>query len=608
MPPRTSRLRRLAIWPLAALLVVAGCDSDPAQPGDDDDDDPPSTLLIRVQGTSMGPLEQNVRLYEGDLPLAGATVTVNGVALNETDTGYYQGRLPALLDAGAEVRLRVESQGRVVEGVGSIPDRPVLTTPVEGSYLDRSGEVAFGWTSSSNPDLFRLSLGWTAGTVSSSTGMEAAGSVREAMVSPSEVPEEVDAVYATVTPYNRGSFTGPADSQSDMSIRVLAQSTELALEPPLEIRGADMGSRFQNLWIYSDGEPVGGAVVTVNGVSIGEAGTGYYSGQLPTALAAGEELRLRVESGSRVVEGVVMIVETPVLTAPVAGQYFDPLADLDYTWTADQDPDLFALHLAWVKNGGGSSTVVSAPGNARSGVVSPAAVPDDPESVSASVFAYLRGEFTGPAHPDSDMRVRLEGPPTALALEPPLLIEGGAMSTFSQNVRISAADEPVSGATVTANGVVLNESSAGFYQGQLPALLGPDEELRLRVEWNGRVVEGLATIVEAPVLSSPTQGQVFVPNASVDYAWVAARDADYYEMRLSWVKNGSGTGIATRVPGATRSGSMPTTAVPDAPESLRAQVYAFLRGTFTGPAHPDSDMRVRFSGGAIDFTITPPQP
>lgn len=588
-------------------LVIGGvsCDSDPAQP---DDDDPASTLHIRVQGTSMGPLQQNVRLYEGDDALTGATVTVNGVALSETDPGYYRGELPQLLSAGAEVRLRVESQGRVVEGVAAIPDTPELTTPESGTFFDRSSDLDVGWSSTGDPDLFQVGLAWSAGTVSSGTYVDASGSARTSSVPTGAVPEEVDALYVGVSSFNRGAFTGPADPESDMGVRAIGPSAELALAQPLLILGSDMGDRYQNLSVYADGMPVSGAVVTVNGVVLGEAATGYYTGQLPTALGAGEELLLRVESEGRVVEGVATIVAAPVLTAPVAGQPFDPLDDLAYSWTAAQDPDLFEMRLGWVKDGAGSGTAVTALGNARSGVVPSGVVPDDPESVDASVFAYLRGDFSGPAHPDSDMRVRIAGEPTDLAVERLLEIRGGVMSTFSQNVRVSLAGQPVVGAVVTANGTALAETSAGFYQGALPALLLPDEELRLRVEWDGLVVEGLATIVEAPVLTSPADGQVFDPNATIDFNWVAARDPDHFEMTLSWVKNGSGSSTRVEVPGAARSGTVAASAVPDAPESVRARVYAFLRGTFTGPAHPDSDMRVRFSGGSIDFAITPPQP
>lgn len=605
----SGRIRHLFRLMLLGLLIGGiSCDSDPAQPDDDDDDDPVSTLPIRVQGTSMGPLHQNVQLFEEDVPLTGATVTVNGVALSESESGYYQGQLPQLLAAGAEVRLRVESQGRVVEGVGAIPDIPELTTPASGDFLDRSSDVDFAWASPGNPDLFQIGLSWTTGTSSSGTFVDASGSAREGAVPTNDMPEEVDAVYAGIAAYNRGTFTGPADPESDMNVRSLGSSVEFVLDQPLTILGSDMGARFQNLTVYSGGDPVSGAVVTVNGVALGEAGAGYYTGQLPTALGAGEELRLRVESEGRVAEGVVTIMDVPVLIAPAAGHPFDPLADLDYSWTAAQDPELFEMRLAWQKDGSGSATQVTAPGSARAGVVPTGAVPDDPESVEASIFAYLRGEFTGPVDPDSDMRVRLEGPPVPLTVEPLLKIEGGVMSVFSQNVRLSVGDEPVVGATVTANGAPLTENSAGFYQGQLAALLGPDEELRLRVEWDGMVVEGVATIIEAPVLTSPVDGQLFDPGGNVDYTWTSARDPDRFEMHLSWVKNGSGSSTRVEAPGSARSGVVSASAVPDAPESVRARVYTFLRGTFTGPVHPDSDMRVRIGSGAADFTLNPPLP
>lgn len=605
MPSHATPLRRLAAWPLAALLCVAGCDSDPAQP-DDDDDDPVSTVPIRVQGASMGPLQQNVLLFEDDAPLAGATVTVNGTPLTESETGLYRGQLLQLLDAGAELRLHVESQGRVVDGVATIPDPPELTMPLSGAYFDRSSDVEFAWTSPGDPDRFWMHLSWSVGTSSSGTSVEVPGSAREGLVSPDEVPAQVDAVRASVTPYNRGTFTGLVDPESDMSVRAVGQDAALELEPPLMIVGGDMGVRYQNVSIYADHDPVVGAAVTVNGVVLGEAGPGYYTGELPTALTAGDELLLRVEAGGRVVEGATTIVDEPVVTSPVDGQQFDPLADLAYSWTATADPDAFELSLAWVKDGTGSSTNVTVAGDDRAGVVSPAAVPDDPESASASVYGFLRGTFTGPAHPDSDLRVRIGGEPVDLAVESLLEIRGGSMSEVFQNLYVYRNDEPVAGAQVSVNGVPLDEPSTGRYYGQLPTALAPGEEIRVRVEAGGQVVEGVATIIEDPVLTTPVGGQLFEPPADVDFSWTSAQDPDSFELQLSWIKNGIGSARAVSVAGDIRAGVVGTTGLPADPESIDAVVSGFLRGVFSGPAHPDSDMRVRIGGGAVGLTLPPP--
>ncbi|WP_405283087.1 hypothetical protein V3331_14820 [Gaopeijia maritima] len=607
---RTLLVRRYPIGSVPTLLLllgaIAACDSGPAQPDDGDDDEEPSSVLIRVQGSSMGSHQQNIRLFEGNLELTGATVTVNGMALSESDPGYYRGVLPQVLSAGEQLRLRVESQGRVVEGVAAIPPTPELTTPVSGDFFDRSSDLQVGWASPGDPDIFRVGLSWTVGTVSSGTYVEAAGSARETSVSSADVPEPVDAVRAAVEALVRGTFTGAADPASDMNVRVVGQSADLTLERPLVVRGLDMSPQYQNVQVYDDGGPVTGAAVTVNGVALGEASDGYYTGQLPTALGTGEELLLRVEAGGRVVEGVATITAVPMLTAPVEGQPFDPLADLSYEWTAAQDPDLFEMRLDWVKDGVGSGTSVSAQGSARSGVVSPAAVPIDPASVEASVFGYLRGEFTGPAHPDSDMRVRIAGAPTALAVEPLLHIVGGSMSTSHQHLNVYRGDEPVTGATVTVNGVPLGEIVPGRYSGQLPAALAPGEEIRLRVEAGPQVVQGVATIVEPPVLTSPVDGQALDLSSDLQFSWTATQNPDYFQINLFWTENGSGHGRNDELSGSDRVGSISTTGLPHDLTSPRAALYSYLRGTFSGPAHPDSDMRVRISGGTADLTLPPP--
>lgn len=607
MKLRTPQSRRLRRWPLLALVLVgaAGCDSDPAQPRDDDDEDP-SPLAIRVEGASLGPVHQELSLFEGTRPLAGATVTVNGHALTEAETGVYRGQLPQAADAGTQLQLRVESQGRLVEGVGVVPDPPVLTTPRAGDYFDRSADVAFDWTSTGGVAAFRISLEWTEGETSSATVVETSGSARSGTVSPSAVPDEVDAVAAAIEAVSRGSFTGPADPASELNVRVAGERVQLDLQRRLTVRGTDMGPEFQNVSVYDGDQPAVGASVTVNGTALAESGPGLYSGRLPAALGAGEQLLLRVEHDGRVVQGTATITAVPILIDPEAGDFFDPALDLVYAWTSPQDPDEFEVRLSWVAGGAGSDTRLSVAGSARNAVLSTAPLPDDLESVSASVLAYLGGEFTGPAHPDSDMRVRLEGESADLSLVPLLTVRGGAMGASNQQVTVYDGFDPVSGAIVTVNGTVLAETSAGSYQGTLPAVLQPGEEIRLRVEADTRVVEGVATMIEGPVLTTPSDGDVFDPAAEIQYAWTSPTDPDYFEMSLNWVKDASGFSSSLEVPGSARSGTMSASIVPADPDEVWSRIYAYLRGTFTGPAHPDSDMRVRFGGARADFTLTPP--
>ncbi|MEQ9569377.1 MAG: hypothetical protein RLN75_04245 [Longimicrobiales bacterium] len=373
---------------------------------------------------------------------------------------------------------------------------------------------------------------------------------------------------------------------------------------PILVIGTDMGVRFQNIALESGGVALEGATVTVNGETMTESSPGRYGGQLSDALEVGETLTLRIESDGRVVVGTAVIVDAaPTLTAPVANQYLDRGNDLAFVWTAADDPDSFRVSVAWVADGGGTSTRVEVDGASRSGSVPTAAVPDDATEASARIHAYLRGTFTGPVDPDSDMNVRVAGRTVDLSLEPPITVTGFDMGTFTQNVRLESQGAPLEGATVTANGAALAEFSPGLYRGTLPATLQPGESLVLRVESAGRVVEGTAMIVASATLTTPVAGQNLNRGTPMDFAWTAPDDPILWRMGVSWVSPAGGSSARVDVPGSARSGQVPTDAVPGDATSAEAYVFGYLRGTFTGPVTPESDMRVRLGMPGVDLTI-----
>ncbi len=373
---------------------------------------------------------------------------------------------------------------------------------------------------------------------------------------------------------------------------------------PILITGSDMGVLFQTIILSSGGVDLEGATVTVNGEAMPEGAPGRYSGRLAEALEVGETLTLRVESEGRVVTGSAVIVDAaPSLTAPVAQQYLDRGTAMGFEWTSEDDPDSFQISVAWVTAAGGTSTRVEVDGTARAGTVPTDDVPEDATGASARIYAYLRGAFTGPVDPASDMRVRVAGQSIDLSLQPPITVTGFDMSVFSQNVRLESEGALLEGATVSANGVALVENLPGLYRGNLPAVLQPGETLLLRIESGGRVVEGRATIVASASLTAPLAGQNLNRGTPMDFAWTAPDDPDSWSMSVNWVSPAGGSSTRVEVDGATRVGQVPTDGVPVDATSASAHVFGFLRGTFTGPVTPESDMRVRLPMPDVDLSI-----
>jgi hypothetical protein len=172
------------------------------------------------------------------------------------------------------------------------------------------------------------------------------------------------------------------------------------------IYGSDMGPLFENISISRDGNPLTGADVKVNGTTIPEKNPGFYQGQLPDEVPAGQPLVIEVRSGGDVVTGTTKVPEFPVLVAPADGDGVHPGTPLAFTWTDGSNPDEFLIGIGYtVGNAGGSQDTVLA-GTARSGSVATTPIPNNATDVRAYVFAYGNGTFTGPYDPTSRMHVR----------------------------------------------------------------------------------------------------------------------------------------------------------------------------------------------------------
>ena len=188
---------------------------------------------------------------------------------------------------------------------------------------------------------------------------------------------------------------------------------------PILVFGSDMGPLYQNIDVSRDGTPTSGAQVRVNGTLIPETSTGFYSGQLPATLDPGATITVEVTVGSDVVTGTATIPTAPVVVTPTPGTSVHPGTPTTFTWTDALNPDEFFLSVGYHSGGGGSSKSTTVSGTLRSGSVDTTGIPGTATNLSAELFAYANGTFTGPADSTSKMHVRQEAPGVPLVLTSP---------------------------------------------------------------------------------------------------------------------------------------------------------------------------------------------
>jgi hypothetical protein len=209
-------------------LLAAACGSSA---GTGPEEPPPNAGTLFVLGGAMGPRYQNIYVSRDDLPVSGATVTVNGVAIPEVGAGQYYGPLPDFLTAGASIVLVVQDGNQTVTGTATLPGEPVLQTPSPNFTAAIGSSISYEWTSPGSPSRFYAGFLYRSGNAGSAQWEEVGGSVRAASVKTSGLPANATEFQAFVNAYADGTFTGPAHPDSRMNVRVESGYRPITLTP-----------------------------------------------------------------------------------------------------------------------------------------------------------------------------------------------------------------------------------------------------------------------------------------------------------------------------------------------------------------------------------------
>jgi hypothetical protein len=182
-----------------------------------------------------------------------------------------------------------------------------------------------------------------------------------------------------------------------------------------------------------------------------------------------------------------------------------------------------------------------------------------------------------------------------------IVVFGNDMGPLSQIVTLSRANSAVSNAQVTVNGTTLTETVAGRYSGQLPAFLAVGDTIRIAVISGIDTIIGVATVPTVPSLVVPGNGTAIHIPTPLDFSWFDSTDPDEFRAAIQY----SGVSETAGFPGNARAGIVVTSRIPVTATNLSAYLYAYNDGTFTGPAHPNSKMHVRQSGGVVGLVVGP---
>jgi len=132
----------------------------------------------------------------------------------------------------------------------------------------------------------------------------------------------------------------------------------------------------------------------------------------------GSSITIVVSEDNVTATGTTTAMASPTLFAPLDASVHPAGAPLTVSWTSDEDPDEFLVDLGWVIGESGSSARTPVAGNVREATVPATAVPAAAVTVRVTIHAYRDGVFTGAAHPNSRMRVRVESDEHELNLTP----------------------------------------------------------------------------------------------------------------------------------------------------------------------------------------------
>jgi hypothetical protein len=397
---------------LAGALVVGACGSDSNLAT------PPVAYLVR--GGDMGPRAQNVSVHQDGAAMTTAEVTVNGVALRHAAEGRYSGELAADLPAGGPLALEVRVGGSVVTATGAVPGLAELTAPSGNAIVPPPDPIVVEWTSPVNPDRFVVMATPESGPVQQ---FSASGAARSLTIAAGALPEG-QSIQLEVAGYDDGTFSGPFEQGSIMSIRGLGTSVtiQISSEVParnLLVEGSDMGGRFQNLRVSRSGVGVAGATVTVNGVALNDLTGGSYRVELPQTVPPGGTLALEVRADESTVTAMGAVPEPPAVTAPADGANFDATTGILVEWTSGTNPDRFQVTASYSCGPScGTGQRFPAAGTARSLTIPAGTLPVE-QPIEISVFGYNDGVFSGAFAEGSAMRIRGElGPFPTITISP----------------------------------------------------------------------------------------------------------------------------------------------------------------------------------------------
>ncbi len=392
----TTAPRFLRAFALAVPLFLAlGCNND-----DDNGGGPDPTLLVEAALAGNGGI---VVVTDGGVAVTGADVTLNGTAgvAGATDGEYTVTLVPPVASGGA-LTLDVSDGVSVVQGTGTVPEAPVITAPLDGADVAVGADVEVTWTSTADPDGWRLVATSGGSTVTAESGD---GAIRTLTIGGASLAAG-DWVI-TVSAIDDGLVTGDVEAGSSMEIRAAAAaSPTISVVAPVLVTGNDMGEQDQSIQIQQGGLPVDGATVTVNteaATQVGGPGS-PYTVTLAAPLAVGADLDLAITIGTVAIQGTGTLPEGPVVTAPADGANIPIANAIDVTWTSTTDPDRFVVR---IDTGQPTPVEFEVAGNLRAFTIPGNTLPAGTWTIA--VHAYNDGVFTGPVDAASSMNIRGQG-------------------------------------------------------------------------------------------------------------------------------------------------------------------------------------------------------
>ena len=356
---------------------------------------------------------------------------------------------------------------------------------------------------------------------------------------------------------------------------------------------AVLNAQYGMVTLTDGGSGVSGATVELNGMAATPGPfAGSYDLALPAPVPAGGTLTLDVSNGEFVIQGTGTVPEAPgAVAVPATLLATDPI---EVTWTSTSDPTGFEV----VAEDGSTSEVfpVAGGGAARAHAIPAGTLANGDWTIS--VAAINLGGFTGDAEAGSEMRVRAFAGGQEITIGPALLLINGAMSPVGNHVilRLRPGEAVVDGASVRVNGEAAIQSGPGTgYYVDLTTPVAGGGQLDLDITVDTDVVQGLGNVPEAPVITAPANSASFAAADPIEVTWTSTSDPDRFVILV----DGAGPGVAGNLRSFTFSGGSFT------PGTYTIGVVAFQDGVFTGPAHPDSQMRIRNEGTGVQITVTP---